>query len=70
MQTGASQLVFEWPERTVIVSSHSVTELIKVIHCVSLEVEVEFINIILILCFKQILIYDFYVHLHTRVRQC
>jgi hypothetical protein len=35
---------------------------LKVIHCVFLEAEKLFINIILISCFKLTAIYDFYIH--------
>ena len=36
---------------------------LKVIHCVSLEVETVFINIILTACFNWTAIYDFYIHI-------
>jgi hypothetical protein len=60
---------FSETRRITSVSSHSIACLFKEIQCVSLEVETEFINIILILCFKRTEIYDFYVHLRTRVTQ-
>ena len=64
--------LFMWfSERKKItsVSSDCINCLIKFIYCVSLEVEIEFINIIVISCFKRTAIYEFYVHLRTGVPQ-
>jgi len=51
------------------VSSDCIASLFKVIHCVSLKVEIVFIKFILISCLKRTAIYDFYVHLRTSVPQ-
>jgi len=51
------------------VSLHRITCILKGIHCVSLEVETELIDIILISCFKRTAFYNFYIRLGTRVPQ-
>ena len=51
------------------VKSDCISSLFKVIHCVSLKVEIVFIRIILIACFKRTVIHDLSVHLRTGVPQ-